>query len=164
MVPGSERPRWRQAATLGGFVVVCLAAGVIGSLATTPKVPTWYATLNKPSWNPPSWVFAPVWTTLYVMMGVAAWTVWRKAGTPLNRAFLFFWTQLVLNTIWSFLFFGLERPGLAFAEIVLLWLSIVVTVWAFRRWSGAAALLLAPYLGWVTFAACLNFTIWRLNS
>lgn len=145
-------------------MAVCLMAGVAGSLATTSKVPTWYASLNKPSWNPPSWVFAPVWTTLYTMMGVAAWIVWRRAGSPYHRAFLFFWIQLVLNTAWSFLFFGLEQPGLALADIVLLWLSIAATLRAFRKWSGAAALLLTPYLAWVSFAACLNFAIWRLNS
>ena len=164
MRPGSERSGQHQAAVLAGFVAVCLAAGVVGSVATAPQIPTWYASLNKPSWNPPSWVFAPVWTTLYVMMGAAAWLVWRKVGGPFQRAFWWFWIQLALNAVWTFIFFGLEQPGLAFIEIVLLWLSIAATVSAFWKCSRAAALLLTPYLGWVSFAAYLNFTIWRLNQ
>jgi len=164
MKPGSERSRRHQAAVLGAFVAVCLAAGVVGSIATTPQIPTWYASLNKPSWSPPNWVFAPVWTTLYVMMGAAAWLVWRKVDAPYERVFLWFWIQLALNTIWSFIFFALEQPGLAFAEIILLWLSIAATLGAFRKCSRVAALLLTPYLGWVSFAAYLNFTIWRLNQ
>jgi len=154
----------RQTVVLIAFVTFCLGAGALGSFATTPQIPTWYAALEKPAWNPPSWVFAPVWTTLYVMMGLAGWLVWRAVGTARDHVFLWFWVQLVLNTAWSFLFFGLERPGWAFAEIVLLWLAIGATVWAFRTRSRVSVLLLLPYLGWVTFAACLNFTIWRLNA
>ena len=164
MKPGSEKSGRHQAAVLGAFVGICLVAGVVGSIATTPQIPTWYASLNKPSWNPPSWVFAPVWTALYVMMGVAAWLVWRKVSAPHERVFLWFWIQLVLNAIWSFIFFGLEQPGLAFAEIILLWLSIAATLGAFRKYSRVAALLLTPYVGWVSFAAYLNFMIWRLNQ
>jgi len=154
---------WSQVAVLGAFLAICLGAGALGSVATAPQIPTWYASLSKPPWNPPSWVFAPVWTSLYMMMGAAAWLVWRRVGTPFNQVFFWFWIQLVLNTIWSFIFFGLERPGWAFAEIILLWLSIAATLWAFRKCSRLAALLLIPYLGWVSFAACLNFTIWSLN-
>src|SRR5512136_1399985 len=105
--PGSERSGQHQAAVLVGFVAVCLAAGVVGSVATASQIPTWYASLNKPSWNPPSWVFAPVWTTLYVMMGAAAWLVWRKMGGPFQGAFWWFWIQLALNAVWTFIFFGL---------------------------------------------------------
>ena len=164
MESGTERSPLRQAVMLGTFLAVCLGAGAAGSIATTPQIPTWYASLSKPSWNPPSWVFGPVWTTLYVMMGVAAWLVWRKVGTPYGRVFLWFWIQLILNALWSFIFFGLEQPGWASAEIILLWLSIAATLWMFRKCSALAALLLTPYLGWVSFAACLNLTIWRLNQ
>jgi len=164
MKSGAETSKLRQTVMLGVFLAVCLGAGAVGSVATTPQIPTWYASLSKPSWNPPSWVFAPVWTTLYVMMGTAAWLVWRKVGAPYERVFLWFWIQLALNTIWSFIFFGLEQPGWAFAEVVLLWLSIAGTLRMFWKCSSLAALLLTPYLGWVTFAAWLNFTIWRLNQ
>ena len=159
----SGRPLLSQTAVFAGFLAICVAAGALGGLATSAKIPTWYASINKPSWNPPSWVFAPVWTTLYILMGIAGWLVWRQSRSLQSRALFWFWIQLALNTVWSFVFFGLERPGLAFAEIVVLWLAIVATVVAFRQWSGTAALLLVPYLGWVSFAAFLNFTIWRLN-
>jgi len=104
------------------------------------------------------------WTTLYVLMAVSGWLVWRKAWTVIGPPLAWFWGQLVLNAAWSFVFFGFQQPGWAFGEIVLLWLSIAATVWAFWSVSGLAALLLAPYLGWVSFAACLNFTIWRMNQ
>jgi translocator protein len=158
-----DRSARRHSAALLGFVAVCLTAGGVGSFATTPQIPTWYASLSRPPWTPPSWVFAPVWTTLYIMMGVSGWLVWRKSQSLHTRAFLFFWIQLGLNALWSFLFFGWESPGLAFGEIVLLWLSIAATFWMFRKWSGTAALLLVPYLGWVSFASYLNFAIWQLN-
>lgn len=158
------RSRLQQTAVLAGFVAVCFAAGALGSLATAPQIPTWYASLNKPTWNPPGWVFAPVWTTLYLMMGVAGWLAWKEVDSSRQRPGLgWFWLQLGLNTIWSLVFFGLEQPGWAFAEIVLLWLAIFATIVAFRRWSALAVILLIPYLGWVSFAAYLNFTIWRLN-
>ena len=163
MKSGTQILPLRQAVMLGVFLAVCLGSGAVGSVVTTPQIPTWYASLSKPPWNPPSWVFAPVWSTLYVMMSVAAWLVWKEVGTLRGRGFLWFWIQLILNASWSFIFFGLKQPGWAFAEIVLLWLSIAATLWMFRRYSSLAALLLAPYLGWVTFAAYLNFAIWRLN-
>jgi benzodiazapine receptor len=163
MTTSPARPGHQRLAALAGFVTICLAAGLLGSLATAPQIPTWYGTLNKPSWNPPSWVFAPVWTTLYVMMGVAGWLVWKKLDSARGLLFRWFWLQLALNTIWPFVFFGLKQPGWAFAEIVLLWLAIAATLAAFHRTSGTAAVLLIPYLGWVSFAAYLNFTIWQLN-
>lgn len=124
----------------------------------------WYEALRKPAWNPPGWVFPPVWTVLYAMMAVAAWLVWRGARPGAARTPLALWTvQLLLNAAWSWLFFGRQRPDLAFADIVLLWLAIVATLAAFARVSRAAAALLAPYLAWVTFAAVLNAAIWRLN-
>lgn len=154
-----------SAAALAISLAVCLAAGGLGSLATSAKIPTWYATLAKPAWNPPNWVFGPVWTTLYVLMAIAAFLVWQRRGHPAARRGLqWFAAQLALNTLWSFLFFGLESPGLAMLEIVALWAAIAVTIAHFRQVSMPAAWMLAPYLGWVSFASGLNFAIWRLNS
>jgi len=125
----------------------------------------WYAGLKKPAWNPPAWIFGPVWTTLYTMMALAAWLVWKRGGFVAQRKPLaLFLTQLVLNAAWTPLFFGLHWPGIAFAEIVLLWLAIAATLAAFCVVSCTAAWLLVPYLGWVSFAAALNFELWRLNS
>jgi len=147
------------------IVGVCLGAGFLGSIATTPQVDGWYKTLNKPSWNPPNQVFGPVWTTLYILMGVAAWLVWRSAdarSTWLPLAL--FGIQLALNAAWSWIFFKMQRPDWAFVEIVILWLAIVATLVGFFRHSQLAGWLLVPYLAWVSFAAILNFTIWRLNT
>lgn len=124
-----------------------------------------YADLRKPSWNPPNQVFAPVWTTLYLLMAIATWLVWRQAGSAgAGAALTVFVVQLALDVAWSALFFGMRNPGAAFVEIVFLWLAVVVTVAVFRRVSRVAELLLAPYLAWVTFAGVLNFAIWRLNG
>ncbi len=142
-------------------MLVALAAGWIGSIFVPGE---WYASLTKPTWNPPSAVFAPVWTVLYVLMGVAAWLVWREAGFSGARVALsLFVFQLVLNTLWSYLFFGLKNPMVAFLEIVVLWLAIVATVVGFWRVRTGAGALLVPYLCWVSFASVLNYTIWRLN-
>lgn len=125
----------------------------------------WYAALHKPSWNPPPWVFGPAWTFLYITMAVAAWLVWREGGWKAQRRALgLFIVQWFLNALWTPLFFGAHLPGVAFGEIVLLWLAIAATLVAFWRVKKAAGLLLVPYLAWVSFAAALNFTIWRLNS
>lgn len=125
----------------------------------------WYAGLKKPSWNPPGWIFGPVWSTLYTMMGVAAWMVWKRGGLAAQRRPLIaFLVQLALNAIWTPLFFGLREPGWAFAEIILLWLAIVWTIAEFRRTNRIAAGLLLPYLAWVSFATVLNGTLWRLNG
>ena len=125
----------------------------------------WYAALHKPSWNPPPWVFGPAWTFLYITMAVAAWVVWREGGWKAQRRALgLFIVQWFLNALWTPLFFGAHLPGVAFGEIVLLWLAIAATLVAFWRVKKAAGLLLVPYLAWVSFAAALNFTIWRLNS
>ena len=145
-------------------IAVCFAAAGIGSLATVDAIPTWYAALHKPSWNPPNWIFGPVWSLLYLMMAVAAWLVWRTAGwsgAPL--ALGLFAVQLVLNVGWSLVFFGLHRPGWAFAEIVVLWGAILATLLLFWPIRPIASLLLTPYLAWVTFAGGLNHAIWRLN-
>lgn len=154
-----------QALGLLLWVALCLAAGGLGGLVTTPAIPTWYAQLEKPAWTPPGWLFGPAWTTLYLLMAVAAWLVWRRGGfAGQRRPLTLFLVQLALNAAWSFLFFGLRNPGLGLAEIVVLWAMIVATLLAFRRVSTAAALLLVPYLLWVTFATALNFEIWRLNG
>ena len=151
----------RQGLVLLGFIALCLAAGALGAAVTAPAITAWYATLAKPSFNPPNWIFAPVWTTLYVLMAIAAWLVWRRgnARTPL----VLFALQLVLNSAWSLLFFGLHRVDLALIDIVLLLAAIAATALSFRPRSAVAALLLVPYLAWVSFATMLNFAIWRLN-
>jgi translocator protein len=143
------------------WIGLSLLAGVVGSQFQPGE---WYATLAKPSWNPPSWVFAPVWTTLYALMGVAAWLVWDRHRGAAQTALTLFVLQLIANAAWSWLFFGLQSPFLAFIDIVVLWLLIIATTLAFRRLRPIAAALLLPYLAWVTFAAALNYQIWRLNS
>jgi len=146
------------------FIAVCFAAAGIGGAVTTPKIATWYATLAKPTWNPPNWIFGPVWSALYFGMAVAAWLVWRQAGfTGVKLPLILFGTQLVLNVLWSCIFFGLEIPGLAFVEVVLLWTVIAATMILFWLRSSVAGILFLPYLAWVSFASVLNFTIWRLN-
>ena len=125
---------------------------------------SWYAQLQKPSWNPPNWIFGPVWTLLYTLMAIAAWWVWRQGGFRAQRwPLCLFLAQLLFNALWTPLFFGLHRPGLAFVDMVLLWLALlgaVIQFWKVRPLAGA---LLVPYLAWVTFAGVLNFTLWQLN-
>ncbi|UMY65981.1 MULTISPECIES: TspO/MBR family protein [unclassified Flavobacterium] len=148
------------------FVATCLAVGFVSGLATREGVTTWYATIEKPSFNPPNWVFAPVWTLLYVMMGVAAGRVWgRSEAEPseVRRALWFFWIQLALNALWSVLFFVLWNPLLALVELVLLWLMIYETWHKFRALDRVAGWLLVPYLAWVSFAGVLNASVWWLN-
>ncbi|MCE9644074.1 tryptophan-rich sensory protein [Candidatus Parcubacteria bacterium] len=147
---------------LAGFVALAQGAGILGSLFTAPSIGTWYATLVRPELSPPNWVFAPVWTTLFLLMGIAAFLVWRQ-GRKGRVALGIFLLQLVLNTLWSILFFGLQSPGAALVDIVFLWLAIVATIIAFARVSTPAAWLLAPYIAWVSFAAYLNYAIWTLN-
>lgn len=144
------------------FLGVCFAVGALGSFATTPEIPKWYATLRKPAWNPPNWLFGPVWTTLYAMMAVAAWLVWKR--TAWSMGLTLFSIQLALNLAWSFIFFKFHSQGLALIDIVLLWLAILATTIKFAAVSPLAAGLLVPYLLWVTFATVLNFTIWKLND
>jgi tryptophan-rich sensory protein len=150
---------------LGGFCMASFAAAAIGGTATGGSVRDWYPTLMKPAWNPPAWLFGPVWTVLYVMMAVAAWLVWRRAGWDGARlALTVFFVQLALNAAWSIIFFGLRNSGAAFAEILVLWGAIAGTLVLFWQVNVPAAVLFIPYLAWVSFAAVLNFTIWRLNS
>ncbi len=151
------------------LVVACgvsLSAGLIGSLAMfNGDFETWYPTLVKPAFTPPGWVFGPVWTVLYLLMGAAAFLVWQK-GLRLRAvrvALVWFLIQLVLNALWSPVFFGLHRIGWALVVIVLLWAAIVITIRCFSRVSSAAALLLIPYLLWVSFATALNAALWQLN-
>ena len=146
------------------FVAVCLGAGGLGAIATTPEIQGWYKTLAKPSWNPPDSVFGPVWTTLFVLMGIAAWLVWQREGfNAAAKPLSLFAVQLALNVAWSWIFFGLHQPGWASVEIVILWLAVFATIMAFFRSSKIAGGLLVPYLAWVSFASVLNFTIWRMN-
>jgi benzodiazapine receptor len=159
--PDSMRPTRRWLA-LGGWVLLCFTAAALGGLFMPGE---WYASLKKPSWNPPGWVFGPVWTALYAIMAVAAWLVWERGGfVAQRRPLALFLAQLFLNAAWTPLFFGLHRPGIALVEIVLLWLAIAATLAAFHPVSRVAAWLLAPYFVWVSFATMLNLALWRLNS
>jgi tryptophan-rich sensory protein len=146
---------------LAAWLLLCFAAASLGAVFTPGE---WYAGLQKPSWNPPGWLFGPVWTLLYTLMAVAAWLVWQQGGwAKQGRALRMFCIQLALNALWTPLFFGLRWPALALAEMVLLWLAIAATLVLFARVRRLAAWLLAPYLLWVSFAASLNFALWRLN-
>lgn len=143
---------------LVGSVSLCLSAGVVGSLFTIPAISGWYQFLNRPILAPPNWIFAPVWTILYILMGISLYLAWS------HRARLtWFWVQLGLNANWSLAFFGLRSPKLGLLNIVVLWLSIILAIKDFRRKSVFAAWLLVPYLMWVSFATYLNWAIWRLN-
>lgn len=146
-------------------ILICEGVGFISTPFTIAAIPTWYATLHKPFFSPPNWVFAPVWTCLYFLMGVAAYLVWKKGlkKKEVKEALKFFLIQLVLNFAWSLFFFGLHAPLLAFIEIVILWLAIFVTIKKFHPLVPFAAYLLVPYLFWVSFAAILNLSIFILN-
>lgn len=169
-------------------IIICQLAGIAGSVFTTPNIKTWYAAIEKPMFNPPSWVFAPVWTILFLLMGISLYLVWvknwnikisaekteKKAWNPISQklwigdwkeenAAAVFSLQLVLNILWSVIFFGLKMPGTAFFEILMLWFAILYTIVNFYRISKPAAYLLLPYIFWVTFAAFLNYSIWRIN-
>lgn len=158
-------------------IIICQFAGIIGSVFTAPAIPSWYAGLAKPAFAPPNWLFAPVWITLYLLMGISLYIIWgkasqkstntRKAGKPWKNPIIFgimlFAVQLILNTVWSLLFFGLRNPMYAFAEILALWAVIALTIWQFRKVDMKAAYLLVPYIAWVTLATFLNYFIWVLN-
>lgn len=157
--------RRRSLVVAAALVGLSLAVGAVGGLATASSVTSWYPTLVKPSFNPPNAVFGPVWTTLYVLMALAAWRVWRRVGfggegrTPA----VLYGVQLALNLGWSLIFFGLRAPGAALAEIALLLAAVAATAAAFWRRDRLAGLMMAPYLAWIGFASVLNFEIWRLN-
>ena len=147
-------------------VIICLAVGYLSGMVTRASITTWYPTLVKPSFNPPNWIFAPVWTSLYVMMGVAAGLIWNQITTQkaaVTKALQFFTIQLVLNALWSFLFFGLHNLMLATIEVVLLWLMIFETYSQFAKINKTASYLMLPYLAWVSFASVLTASIWWLN-
>lgn len=146
-------------------IIVCQLAGIIGSIFTTPSIPIWYATLRKPSFTPPNWLFSPVWITLFIMMGLSAFLVWRKGldFPGVKMALVIFCVQLLFNMLWSIAFFGFKSPRLGFIVIVALWLAILLTILSFLKISNLAGGLLVPYILWVSFAAALNFSIWRLN-
>lgn len=146
-------------------ILISELAGVIGSLFTFSSIPTWYATIVRPSFSPPNWIFGPVWTTLFALMGIALFLVWQKGFSrkDVKVAVVLFAVQLLLNTCWSIIFFGAHNPGAAFIEIIFLWLAILVTIIAFFRISKWAGYLLLPYIAWVSFAAFLNYAIWTLN-
>lgn len=145
------------------FLAICLGVGGLGAIATDKGVRDWYPSLRKPNGTPPGWVFGPVWTTLYVLMAVSAWLIWREYQWGARAALLIFFGQLALNVAWSGIFFGTRRPGMALVEIAILWLAIAFTVFVFSTLSPTAAYLLVPYLLWVSYASYLNFGIWRLN-
>lgn len=145
-------------------LMLCLAVASMGSRFTIPQIDSWYAALRKPSWTPPNWLFGPVWLALYVGMAVSSWLVWRERGFSGAALPLFvFAVQLALNAAWSALFFGLQNPAAALVDIVLLWFAILLTAVLFWPINAWAAALMIPYLLWVSFAAALNFQIWRMN-
>ena len=149
--------------------IICLAipqlAGGLGALFTSANIPTWYASIARPELAPPNWIFGPVWTALFLLMGIALFLVWKRGqqGVWVTGALAIFGIQLALNILWSVLFFGLQSPGLALIEIGVLWVAILATIISFSGISRIAGLLLVPYLAWVSFASYLNYAIWTLN-
>ncbi len=146
-------------------IVIPLGVGAVSGFFTSSSVNTWFKILNKPSFNPPSWLFAPVWTTLYILMGISFYIIWKSHAKLEKRytGYTYYWLQLALNFLWSFLFFYYKRPDLALVDIIILFIMIASTIISFRKVSKTAAWLLAPYLCWGAFATALNFEIWRLN-
>lgn len=146
-------------------ILVCQGAGIIGGLFNSTSIKTWYVTLKKPVFNPPNWVFAPVWISLYLLMGIALYLVWIP-DIPVKEKFwalTLFWAQLVLNMLWSYFFFYLRSPLSGLIDILLLWILILLTIMKFFPLNRTAALLLTPYILWVTYAAVLNYALWHLN-
>jgi translocator protein len=146
-------------------IALCQLAGVLGSLFTIPAIPGWYATLKKPVFSPPNWLFSPVWISLYTLMGISLFILWSHVGikTEVKKAMVFFFVQLGLNALWSVIFFGLRSPLAGLIEMAFLWSAIVLTILYFFSLSPWAGILLLPYLGWVSFAFVLNFSLWILN-
>lgn len=152
---------------IAAIVLTCLAVGYFSSLITRENIPTWYVSLKKPIFNPPNWVFAPVWTILYIMMGIAAGRVWNKVDNDLQnvkKGMYFFIVQLALNALWSYLFFGIHNLFLSLIEIILLWLMIYETMVQFKKVDKLASKLLIPYLVWVSYATILTASVWYLNK
>lgn len=146
-------------------IIVPLAIGATSGLFTETGVGSWYQTIQKPSWNPPGWIFGPVWTTLYILMGISLYLIWKSDATLSLKwlAILLFALQLALNFFWSLIFFNQHAIGWALVEIIVLWLSILATIFVFARINNTAAWLLVPYISWVSFAGILTYTIWKLN-
>lgn len=146
-------------------IILCQLAGLIGSIFTTPAIPTWYESLKKPFFNPPNWIFGPVWVSLYLLMGISLFLIWqRRENNPqAKKGLILFFIQLILNALWSGAFFGLKSPLSGLIMIVLLWIAIFFTIQHFLKVSKIAAYLLLPYILWVSFAALLNFSLWVLN-
>lgn len=144
-------------------VAVCLGVGGISGFITASEIPGWYVSINKPSFNPPNWIFGPVWTLLYILMGIAFFLIWKSDAPSKEKAYLFFALQLILNFFWSIIFFHFHATGAALMEIILLWICILLSILSFYPISKPAAYLLIPYLLWVSFATVLNFAIWKLN-
>lgn len=150
---------------VGIFILLCELVGIIGSAFTFSSIANWYVYLNKPFFSPPNYLFGPVWTTLYALMGVAAYMIWVKRikNKKAQEALKLFWIQLALNFIWTPVFFGAKNLGLAFVVIIAMWIYIVKTIRAFGKINNTASYLLYPYLAWVSFASLLNFSLWILN-
>ncbi|MDZ4071182.1 MAG: TspO/MBR family protein [Sediminibacterium sp.] len=145
-------------------IALCVLLGSVGGLVTVNEIPNWYATLNKPSFNPPNWLFGPVWTTLYVLMGISVYLIWKQpVSKERNKALQLFILQFILNFCWSFIFFGLHATGWALIEMIALWILILLSILYFAKHSKTAAWLLVPYISWVSFALLLNAAIWKLN-
>jgi len=157
--------RTRDVLKLIVSLVACQCAGLVGSIFTTPAIPTWYAALEKPPFTPPNWLFAPAWFTLYLLMGIAAFVIWRRGLSQkgVKSALAIFLVQLVLNALWSVVFFGLKSPLAGVIAIVVLWVAVLFVILKFFKLSTPAGVLLLPYILWVTFAAVLNISIWILN-
>lgn len=147
---------------LAASILLSLGAGFLGSMATAPAIESWYANLEKPSFNPPNWIFAPVWTTLYILMAIAFYLIWTSKKNIRKSALLYF-TQLALNTLWSILFFGLKLPSVALLEVIILWIFVYLTIQSFYKLNELAAYLIMPYLAWISFATLLNYFIVLLN-
>ncbi len=157
-MPRTQRPIRKHGLALVGFIIITFVAPLL-SVGSMPG--TWYEDLHKPSWNPPAWLFGPAWTLLYTLMAVAAWLVWKRVG--FSRPLVLYFVQLALNAAWTPIFFGAHQLGWALIEIVVMWVTILLTLLSFRRVNPTAGWLFVPYLVWVSFATCLNFTLWRLN-
>lgn len=144
-------------------LAIPLLAGFIGSLFTTPSINTWYLNINKPSFNPPNWIFAPVWTILFILMGISLYLIWQSTIKDKTKSLILFYTQLILNILWSYLFFSLHNPLLAFIDIILLAIFIILLIISTYKISKTASLILLPYIFWVSFASILNYSIFILN-
>lgn len=163
MIPSLKKNE-KKIIVLIASIGICMSAGIIGSIFTSQSVDSWYKAINKPEITPPNWIFAPVWTLLYIMMGISLFFVWTSQRTARKTiALIIFFLQLILNMLWSAIFFGLQDVFLALVDIVLLWTGIFFTILAFRRVSNIAAYLLVPYILWVSFATFLNYLIFIMN-